>query len=262
MKALVSIITPLYNSEAFINETIQSVLQQTYSNWELLLVDDCSTDETISIAKNHIAKNSNIKLLRNETNQGAAISRNKGIIAAKGDYIAFLDADDLWKPEKLNKQIAFMQKENCHVCFSSYEQIDEVGKPLNKLVQALPILTYNKYLKSNYIGNLTGIYNARVLGKITSPNLRKRQDWLLWLNAIKASGKPAKSVKESLAFYRVRENSMSSNKVELLKHNYWVYKRGLGFSTLKSMYCMLVFLVEHFFIKSKQTVTISSLKLE
>jgi glycosyltransferase involved in cell wall biosynthesis len=257
MKALVSIITPLYNSEAFVSQTITSVLNQTHPNWELLLIDDCSTDSTIKIANKFISENNTIKLLVNETNQGAAISRNKGILAAKGDYVAFLDADDLWKPEKLEKQLAFMQKENCDVCFSSYEQIDETGKSLNKLVKALPILTYKKYLKSNYIGNLTGMYNVKALGKITSPNLRKRQDWLLWLNAIKTSGKPAKSVQESLAFYRVRDNSMSSNKVELLKHNYWVYKKGLGFSTVKSLYCMLVFLWEHFFVKSKQMVTLN-----
>ncbi|AUC82936.1 glycosyltransferase family 2 protein [Lacinutrix sp. Bg11-31] len=256
MKALVSIITPLYNAEAFISETIRSILNQTYTNWELLLIDDCSTDNTISIINDFIFENQNITVVKNETNQGTAISRNKGIMAAKGDYIAFLDADDLWKPQKLEKQIAFMENENCDVCFSSYEQIDENGKPLNKLVNALPSLTYKKYLKSNYIGNLTGVYNAKTLGKITSPNLRKRQDWLLWLSAIKTSGKPARSVQESLAFYRVRNNSISSNKIELLKHNYWVYKKGLGFSAVKSMYCMLVFLWEHFFVKSKQTVTL------
>ena len=257
MKALVSIITPLYNSEAFIGETILSILSQTYSNWELLLIDDCSTDNTVGIAHSFISENKNITLIRNEINQGAAVSRNKGIMAAKGDYIAFLDADDLWKPQKLEKQIVFMQNQDCDVCFCSYEQIDEYGKPLNKLVKALPVLSYKKYLKSNYIGNLTGVYSVKALGKITSPNLRKRQDWLLWLNAIKASGKSAKSVQESLALYRVRENSMSSNKVELLKHNYWVYKKGLGFSTIKSIYCMLIFLWEHFFVKSKQTVTIT-----
>ncbi|WP_299248790.1 glycosyltransferase family 2 protein [uncultured Lacinutrix sp.] len=256
MKALVSIITPLYNSEAFIGETIKSILNQTYTNWELLLIDDFSTDNTISIVNDFIFKNENIKLITNETNQGAAISRNKGIMAAKGDYIAFLDADDLWKSEKLEKQIVFMQNQDCDVCFCSYEQIDESGKPLNKLVKALPILSYKKYLKSNYIGNLTGIYNAKKLGKITSPNLRKRQDWLLWLNAIKASGQPAKSVQESLAFYRVHKNAMSSNKIALLKHNYWVYKKGLGFSTLKAICSMLIFLWEHFFVKKKQTITL------
>ncbi|WP_055436234.1 glycosyltransferase family 2 protein [Lacinutrix algicola] len=256
MKALVSIVTPLYNSEAFIGETIKSIFNQTYTNWELLLIDDFSNDDTIGVVNDFILKNKNIKLIKNETNQGAAISRNKGIIAAKGDYIAFLDADDLWKPEKLDKQIAFMQNQDCDVCFCSYEQIDESGKPLNKLVKALPVLTYKKYLKSNYIGNLTGIYNAKKLGKITSANLRKRQDWVLWLNALKASGKPAKSLQESLAFYRVHKNSMSSNKIALLKHNYWVYKKGLGFSTLKATYSMLIFLWEHFFVKKKQTITL------
>lgn len=256
MKQLVSIITPLYNSEAFIAETIISVLNQTHTHWELILIDDCSSDNTIGIVTNFIKKSKQIKLIKNETNQGAAISRNKGIIEAKGDYIAFLDADDLWKPEKLTLQLNFMTQENCDVCFSSYEQIDEKGNPLNKLVKALPELSYKKHLKSNYIGNLTGMYNAKNLGKITSPNLRKRQDWLLWLTAIKTSGKPAKSVQDSLAFYRVRADSMSSNKLALLKHNYWVYKKGLGFSTVKSLYSMLIFLCEHFFVKSKQTATL------
>ncbi len=245
----------MFNSEAFISETINSVINQTYKNWELLLIDDCSTDNTIDIVEQIIAKHPNIKLIKNETNSGAAISRNKGIEASQGNYIAFLDGDDLWKPEKLAKQLAFMQAENCDVCFCSYEQIDEGGKPLNKLIKALPELTFTKYLKSNYIGNLTGVYNAEVLGKIKAPNLRKRQDWLLWLSAIKKSGKPAKSIPESLAYYRVRKDSMSANKINLLKYNYLVYRKGLGFSVLKSVYYMLIFLKEHFFVKSKLVIS-------
>ena len=251
MKPLVSIITPLYNSEAFVEDTLNSVINQTYSNWELLLIDDGSQDKTIKIVEGYIKKYPNINLIKNETNLGAAISRNKGIEAAKGDYIAFLDADDLWKPTKLEEQVSFMIAENCDVCFSSYEQINEAGEPLNRLVKALPVLNYKTLLKTNYVGNLTGVYNAKKLGKITSPNLRKRQDWLLWLAAIKKSGKPAKSVQESLAYYRVRDNSMSSNKFELLKHNYNVYRKGLGFSVIKSMYRMILFLYEQFFVKSK-----------
>lgn len=247
----------MFNSEEFISESINSVMNQSYHNWELLLIDDCSTDKTIEIVNQYIVENNKIKLFKSELNQGAALSRNRGIKAAQGDYIAFLDADDLWKPNKLEIQIAFMETNQCDVCFSSYEQIDEKGKPLNKLIQALPELTYQKYLKSNYIGNLTGIYNAKTLGKITAPNLRKRQDWLLWLAAIKKSGKPAQGIQESLAYYRVRKNSMSSNKIDLLKHNYWVYKKGLGFSTLKSIGYMLIFLNEHFFLKSKQMVSIN-----
>ena len=175
MQPLVSIITPMYNSEKFILKTIESIVNQTYSNWELLLIDDGSTDNTIQIVEDFKLKYTNIKLFQNPTNLGAAQSRNKGILEAKGDYIAFLDADDLWKPIKLDLQTQFMQTHNCDVSFSSYEQIDESGKPLYKLVQALPKLTYNKYLKTNYIGNLTGMYNAKTLGKITSPDLRKRQ---------------------------------------------------------------------------------------
>ena len=256
MKPLTSIITPLYNSEVFIAETINSVIGQTYNNWELLLIDDGSKDKTIKIVESYIKQYPNISLIKNKTNLGAAISRNKGIEAAKGEYIAFLDADDLWKPTKLEKQISFMIDENCDVCFSSYEQINEAGEPLNKLVKALPVLNYKTLLKTNYIGNLTGIYSAKKLGKITSPNLRKRQDWLLWLSAIKTSGKPAKSIQESLAYYRVRDNSMSSDKFELLKHNYNVYRKGLGFSVLKSMYRMVLFLYEQFFVKSKLIVSI------
>lgn len=253
-----SVITPLFNSENYISETINSVINQTYQNWELLLIDDGSTDKTVEIVTNFMAKNPNIKLLKNDINLGAAISRNKGIDAAQGDYIAFLDADDIWKPEKLQVQIKFMQAQNGLVSFSSYEQINKYGQPLNLLIKALPELTYKKQLKSNYIGNLTGMYNAKVLGKIKAPNLRKRQDWLLWLSAIEKSGKPAIGIQESLAYYRVRTDSMSSNKMNLLKHNYLVYRKGLGFSNLKSVYCMLVFLYEHFFVKSKQVVSTST----
>lgn len=247
----------MFNSEAYISETINSIINQTYTNWELLLIDDGSHDKTTTIANQFIAQKPNIKLLKNKANLGVAISRNKGIEAAKGKYIAFLDADDLWKPNKLQTQIEFMEAQNCDVCFCSYEQIDETGKPLNKLIKALPELTYQKYLKSNYIGNLTGMYNVKALGKIKTPNLRKRQDWLLWLAAIKTSGQPAKGIQESLAYYRVRKDAMSSNKINLLKYNYWVYRKGLGFSTLKSVYYMLIFLNEHFLVKSKLVVFIN-----
>ncbi|MEN3323828.1 glycosyltransferase family 2 protein [Mariniflexile soesokkakense] len=256
MKPLVSIITPMFNSEDFISETINSVISQTYTNWELFLIDDCSTDKTLQIVNQFVSQYPNIKLLKNDTNLGAAITRNKGIEVSQGKYIAFLDADDLWKPQKLQHQIAFMETQNCDVSFSSYEQMNETGKPLNKLIKALRELTYQKYLKSNYIGNLTGMYNVEVLGKIMVPNLRKRQDWAMWLMAIKKSGKPAKGIQESLAVYRVRKDSMSSNKINLIKYNYWVYRKGLGFSTLKSVFYMLGFLYEHFFVKSKLVIKV------
>lgn len=259
MSALVSIITPTYNSEQFIAETIDSIVNQTYKNWELLLIDDCSNDNTLHIVSSYLKIHQNIKILKNESNLGAALSRNKGIQHAKGDYIAFLDADDVWLPHKIEMQLQFMQSENIEVCFSSYNLMDEQSKSLHKTVKALPVLSYAKLLKSNYVGNLTGIYNAKVLGKIQSPNLRKRQDWLLWLAAIKASGQPAKSIQEPLAFYRLRKGSMSSNKIKLLKYNYLVYRKGLGFSALQSVKSMFVFLYEHFFVKSKQLISTNAM---
>lgn len=144
---------------------------------------------------------------------------------------------------------------NANVSFSSYDLMTENGKHLSKTVKALPKLSYKKFLKCNYIGNLTGMYNAKTLGKIYAPNLRKRQDWLLWLKAVEKSNKPALGINEVLAVYRVRKNSISSKKLDLLKYNYLVYKKGLGYSTLKSLYYIIVFLLEYFFVKSKQTVT-------
>lgn len=256
MNPLVSIITPTYNSQDFIQQTIDSVVNQTYNNWELILIDDASTDKTVDIANKNIKDNPKIILIKNSINQGAGITRNIGIERAKGEFIAFLDADDLWKPEKLKSQIDFMIKNNVDVCFSSYDLINEKGSKLFKRVVALKELTYNKLLRSNYIGNLTGIYNCRTLGKIKSNKLRKRQDWILWLEAIKKSNKPAVGIQESLAYYRVRENSISSNKFNLLKYNFKVYKIGLGFSTMKSLKHFMAFLLEHFFVKTKQIKSI------
>ena len=256
MNPLVSIITPTFNSEEFLHQTIDSVLDQSYKNWELILVDDFSTDTTVQLINTYLEKHPNISLIQNTTNQGAGVSRNKGINAGKGDFIAFLDADDLWKPNKLEVQINLMTKNNLDVCFSSYDLIDEDGIKLFKRVKALPELTYKKLLKSNYVGNLTGIYNCQTLGKILSIKLRKRQDWILWLDAIKKSKKPATGIQEPLAFYRVRKDSMSSNKFNLIWYNFQVYRKGLGFSLIKSTIYFIIFLFEHFFVKSRQVINL------
>ena len=251
---LVSIITPTYNSQEFLEQTIESIVNQTYKNWELIIVDDASSDKTLNIINNYVSEFNNIQLIRNEMNLGAGVARNKGIQGAKGDFIAFLDSDDLWNPNKLEVQIKYMLKNHLDVCYSSYDLIDLQGELLFKKVKALENLSYEKLLKSNYLGNLTGIYNCKSLGKIMSPELRKRQDWLLWLKAIKRSNKPAVGIQESLAKYRVRKNSISSNKLDLVKYNFLVYYKGLGFSLIKSIRYFSVFLYEHFFVKSKQII--------
>ncbi len=250
---LVSVITPTYNAELFISATIESVCAQTYTNWELVIVDDASSDTTVDILKKYAAADDRIKFHTLETNSGAAIARNTAIEKASGRYIAFLDADDLWMPEKLSKQVAFMQEKDIQVCFSSYELMDETGKSLGKMVKALPKVDFSKMLKSNYVGNLTGIYNAEALGKVYMPNIRKRQDWALWLTLIKKVGY-AHGIEEPLAKYRLRENSISSNKLNLLKYNYTIYRKALKFGAFKSSLYLIRFLIEHFFIKPQQTV--------
>ncbi|WP_037318214.1 glycosyltransferase family 2 protein [Salegentibacter sp. Hel_I_6] len=248
---LVSVIMPAFNAEDFIETAVNSVISQTYSNWELFIIDDASTDATFSIAKKLAKEDFRIKILQNQKNSGTGISRNKGIKAAQGDFIAFLDTDDHWKPKKLEIQLEIMQEEEAAVCFSSYLQIDENGNSRNEIIEALPILTYQKLLKSNYVGNLTGMYSVKKLGKIYAPEMRKRQDWALWLEAVEKGG-PAIGIQRCLAKYRVRKSSISGNKLEMLKYNFNIYHKFLGFNFLKSTGNMLVFLKEHFLVKKKQ----------
>ena len=253
---MVSIVTPAYNSEEFISTTIDSIITQTFTNWELIVVNDGSTDKTQSIVEEYLEKDNRIKLLNHIKSQGAGITRNKAIEESRGDYIAFLDADDKWKPEKLEKQVKLLQESNTAICFSSYELIDDKEQPLNTMIEALDKVSYQKQLKCNYIGNLTGIYDVRKLGKIYMPEIPKRQDWVLWLQAIEKGG-DAIGIKESLAFYRVRKDSISSNKWKLIKHNFNVYRKTLKFGWIKSVRFILIFLYEYFFVKSKQIKKIS-----
>ncbi|TJY34755.1 glycosyltransferase family 2 protein [Pontimicrobium aquaticum] len=249
---MVSIIMPSYNSEPYIAASITSVINQTYQDWELIIVDDASTDNSYNIISEFSKKDNRIKLIKQTQNLGAGAARNTAIKAAKGNYIAFLDSDDIWKPHKLEKQLEYMRSKAKAICFSSYELINEEGKPLNKIVEALPKLSYRKQLKCNYIGNLTGLYNAERLGKIYMPGIKKRQDWVMWLNAIKKGGK-AIGIKESLAYYRVRKGSVSSNKFALVTHNFNMYNKELGFGFFKSVKYLVLFFYEYFFVKSKQT---------
>lgn len=248
---LVSVIMPAYNSAGFITDAIRSVIQQSYPHWELIVIDDASTDITISVVKKMIKDDSRISLIQNQQNLGPGSSRNAGIEAAKGDFIAFLDSDDLWLPEKLKIQLEFMRKHDLKMCFSSYLLMDEESSQSLKYVEALPVLTYRKLLRSNYVGNLTAIYNARQIGKIYAPNMRKRQDWALWLTILKNYG-PTRGIKEPLAVYRLRKESLSRNKTALLIHNFRIYRDFLNFGRIKSTLYMTRFLWEHFFVKSSQ----------
>jgi glycosyltransferase involved in cell wall biosynthesis len=250
MNELVSIIIPTYNTEKFIGDTLQSVQNQTYQNWEMILVDDASTDRTVSVIEEFAKKDSRIKLFKLEKNSGNGFARNIALEKAVGKYIAYLDADDLWFPEKLEKQIQFLKANNLPFTFSFYDCIDEEGNSLNRRVEAPINLTYNELFFCNYVGNLTAIYDADYFGKIILEATQKRQDWRLWLTILKQI-QVTKPVPEPLAFYRIRKDSISSSKFKLIKHNFGVYKEFHGFNFLFSVLLMVRFLFTQLIIKPR-----------
>ena len=248
METLVSIITPTYNSEKYIAQTIRSVQSQSYSNWEMIIVDDCSSDKTESIIMDFINNDSRISFYQLQKNSGAGVARNQAVDLAKGRYIAFLDSDDLWKPEKLQKQITFLELNNLPFTFSFYECIDEEGAPLNLRVEAPKTLKYWQLFFSNFVGNLTGVYDTHFFGKIPISNIRKRQDWMVWLTVLKKV-RFAEVVPESLAFYRVRKDSISASKWKLIQHNFAVYRQFHQLNVFVSLCCLAGFLFAQLLIK-------------
>lgn len=248
MSELVSIIIPTYNTEKFIKLTIQSVQNQTYKNWEMILVDDASTDETVKIISELAKADNRVKLFQLPNNSGNGFARNVALKKVTGKYIAYLDADDLWFPMKLEKQIQFLKANNLPFTFSFYDCIDEDGKTLNRRVEAPLNLTYNQLFFCNYVGNLTAIYDAEYFGKIVIEATQKRQDWRLWLTIVKQI-KETKPVPESLAFYRIRKDSISSSKFKLIKHNFGVYRDFHRFNFVSSVFLMIRFLFTQLSIK-------------
>ncbi len=223
MNELVSIIMPSYNTGKYIKETVESVINQTYINWELLIVDDCSVDNTDEVIKEF--KDKRIKFFKNEKNSGAAISRNKALREAKGKWIAFLDSDDIWEKEKLEKQINFMKKNNYDFTYTDYQEIDENSNPLNKIVTGPKKITKVGMYNYCWPGCLTVMYNTDKVGLIQIENLPKNNDYAMWLKAIKKSN--CYLLNESLSRYRIRSGSISNHSVfKLIKYHYILYKNG------------------------------------
>ena len=244
---MVSIITPTYNSSKYIHYTIESIISQTYKNWELLITDDFSSDDTVQIVESYVKKDSRIKLFKLEKNCGAGVARNNSIKFAKGRYITFCDSDDHWKKNKLELQLKFMQENDLAFSFSDYEVIDE-NNNYQRYVKCPKKLTYKKLLRNNYVGCLTAIYDTKFLGKLRMPKIRKRQDWVLWLSIMKKI-ETTKGLNTSLAVYRNRRNSISSSKFDLLKYNWSVYNQELGFNKFTSFYYLIIFIIHYFFKK-------------
>lgn len=242
-----SIIMPTYNAGKFLSDSIDSILAQTYQNWELLISDDGSTDpKTISTLKAYSQKDARIKVVFLRGNHGPGFARDQSIERAQGRYIAFCDSDDRWMPEKLERQIAFMDEKDCALSCTSYITCDGENRETG-IVLAPERISFKMLKRDNKVGCLTAVYDTRKLGrKYYMPLLRKRQDWALFLSIVKQC-RMAYAITEPLAYYRQRSHSVSSNKLSLIKYNVKVYENILGFSKPKAYaYFFCLFLPTYF----------------
>lgn len=242
---LVSIITPVYNSEKYIGETIRSVLAQTHNNWEMLIADDCSKDNTAAVVKQFT--DPRIKYFKLEKNSGAAVARNEALEKAKGKYIAFLDADDLWKPTKLEKQLRFMVENNIGFSFTGYEILRE-GE--NKVVKVPPKINYSQFMKNTIIGTLTVMINREIVGEIRLVNVKKDHDSMTWAKLLR-EGNMANGLNESLAYYRKVDGSISNDKLKAVKNHWNNCRRLERLSIPRCAYYLLFYIInavrKHYF---------------
>lgn len=231
--ATVSIIMPSYNTARFLRATIESVLGQTFPDWELLVVDDHSTDNSMEILHDYEAREQRIQLLALEKRLGPAGARNAAIAVARGSYLAFLDSDDVWLPEKLERQIAFMQEAGSSLSYTAYRKIHEDDSP-GGLVNVPSTVDYEALLYSNCIGCSTAIYDTTRLGKVFFPNIARRQDHGLWLKILR-NGIRAHGLNHPLTLYRVRKESVSSNKLVAAAYQWQLYRQVVGLSLRSSL---------------------------
>lgn len=248
---LVSVIMPLYNNEDYIERAILSVINQTYENWEILIINDKSVDSSKEIATKYSDIYSNIKLINLKINNGVANARNIGINNARGEYLAFLDSDDEWLPEKLEKQISFMNKNDYNFTCTYYGKIDSESSVLPTVIKPKYSLNYNQILKNN-IGNSTAIINVKKLGKFTVPLIKKRNDYALWLKVIKKA-KKVHTLEEVLSYHRLHSNTLSSKKLDLIKYHYLVYRDYEKLSIVKTISLIIYWSVKTIYkmIRSK-----------
>ena len=241
MYGLVSIIMPSYNTGRFIAESIRSVLAQTYTNWELIIVDDASTDNTDEVVAPYCHPReggdlpSKIRYLKNDHNSGAAVSRNRALREAKGKWVAFLDSDDLWAPDKLEKQVAFMEKNGYAFSYTRYGEMGEDGKPTGTLVGGPKRITKTGMFNYCWPGCLTVMYNREVVGDIQIADIRKNNDYAIWLKACRKAD--CYLLPETLASYRKRGGSISRHSyVALIKWHYKLYREAEGLNPVNSLW--------------------------
>ena len=238
MSGLVSIITPSYNSAKYIAETIKSVQNQTYSNWEMIIVDDCSSDNTEELIKEIQLTDSRIHFFKLDQNSGSGIARNKGIEYASGNYMTFIDSDDIWFSDFIKNSIEAIQTSKTPFVFSSYRRSNDNLEFVYSDFIVPQKVTYKDILKSNSISCLTAFLDIKILGKKYMPKIRKRQDMGLWLQYLKEIPY-AYGIQDPQAIYRIRENSLSRNKSNLLKYQWKFYRDVEKLNIFQSLYYML-----------------------
>lgn len=240
MKEKISIITPVYNCEKFIRKTLECVLNQTHKNWEWLLVDDCSSDNSANIIQEYALKDARIKYFKLDKNSGAAVARNTALEKSTGRFIAYLDSDDLWRKEKLEKQVKFMLDNKYAFTCTDYEKITEDGSSLNKIIKIPKKVNYNLFLRNTIIQTVGVMVDTKLTGKdlLYMPNIRRRQDAATWCQLLK-NGFDCYECPENLSYYRVVSNSLSSNKFKAIKMNWYWYRKIEKLSLWKSLYCFV-----------------------
>lgn len=241
---LVSVVMPAYNAAATIKDSVWSVLNQTYGNIELLIVDDCSTDDTQIFLNDLSGQDERIRLMRLGVNKGVAEARNVAIRAAKGKYIAFLDADDVWMPEKLERQLSLMAEMKCFVSTCAYYRFRSLGDWIGLSCPPRTV-NYKLLLRGNSIGNLTGIYDCEFIGKIYQKPVR-HEDYLMWLEIVSKAGNVC-AVNEPLAAYRVSSMSISANKLKSVYWTWQIYRSHLGLSVSHSIFLMFNYIIKALF---------------
>ena len=232
---LVSVIMPCYNMESYVADSIASVQRQTYPHWELLIVDDASTDGTVEIVKNLAEQDEKIRFVVKTQHSGIADTRNQCISMAQGRFLAFLDADDIWHPEKMETQLRTMLDNNVGFTYTTYDWIDEDGKTLNKFINTIGNLDYKKYLCNTIIGCSTVMVDTAIVGQVTVPRFRTSEDTATWLGILK-KGHLAYAIDEPLVSYRIRRKSASSNKLKASADLWKVYRRHEKLPFFKAIY--------------------------
>lgn len=245
-KPLVSIVTPVYNSAKYLEATLQSVQGQEYENWEHILVDDQSKDASLKILEEWSRNDKRYRIYKNEVNSGSGVARNLAISKAKGKYIAFLDADDLWHPQKLKLHVQYMIENKALFSHTSYGYIDDKGQKIKDTfhVSQQPV-SYTDLLKRTEISCLTAMYDAEELGKYFMSEHRRKQDYALWLSILR-DGHKSYGLDEELAYYRQHKDSATSNKLSLVKKHFYFLRETQDFGLFSSLYYTFYWLVNGF----------------